>query len=202
MRRLNFLGKRTSFLFSPRASRQLDELRFRTRLNRDSDLLAVALVILAEMISIVAAGGHILIRARKSSKVWAYSPYSPPRGYPHFSPTWSDDSDEGDKERRSFSFDGDMLNRVDQIRRASRFQSLSDVVRAAIAVLNELLSAEEARDKIILRDASGRSRPYSVLAGYTLSEARKVGSQRDRSTKVVVPFTRDEKAPRRTAAAG
>jgi Arc/MetJ-type ribon-helix-helix transcriptional regulator len=200
MGRLSFLGKRTSFLFSPLASRQLDELGVRTRLSRDTDLLAAALDILAEMIEIVTAGGHILVKERKSNKVWAYSPYSPPRLYKHFSPVWSDQDDGGNKQRRSFSFDASMLKRVDQIRRASRFQSLSDVVRAAIAVLNELLAVEEARDQIILRDTAGRTRPYSVLSGPILSDARQASSRQDRSAKVVVDGRFGRVQPRRRAA--
>ncbi len=162
-RKLEKSKARTSFYFSPLASEQLDSLKARTRLSSPSDVLDAALSILVQTIEFVRAGGQIFIKAGKDKKVWAYSPYTPPRDYPHFSPSWSVPSDDEVKARHSFTFSEDMLGQVEAIRRFSRFQSLSDVVRAAIAVLNELLSVHEAGDLIIVRDKSG-TRPYTLFS--------------------------------------
>jgi Arc/MetJ-type ribon-helix-helix transcriptional regulator len=176
---------RTSFLFSLLASQQLEKLKHRTRLSSYTDVLAAALSVLSGTIQFVVAGGHIYFKSKKSNKLWAYSPYTPPRDYPHFAPSWGVADDNGAKERHSFSFDATMLEQVEAIRAASRFQSLSDVVRAAIAVLNELLSVQEAGDQIIFRDKNGSARPYVLFSDDKAKRGSGDGGKSKKSATVV-----------------
>jgi hypothetical protein len=159
---LGFFGKRTSFKFSPLASRQLDDLKRRSRLPKDSDVLIAAIDVLAYLIEFVNSGGQIFLQAADGRRMWQYTPYAPPVGYPNFAWSKLDDTD-GPKQRRSFAFSGVVLDRVRLIKSASRFQSDSDVVRASIAVLHELLCAIAANDRIILRSKRGVDRPYNPL---------------------------------------
>ena len=169
---LGIFGKRTSFKFSPLASRQLDDLKRRSRLPKDSDVLIAAVDVLLHLIEFVNSGGQIFLQAADGRRMWPYTPYAPPVDYPNFSAAWSklDDSG-GPKQRRSFAFSDAVLDRVKQIKAASRFQSDSDVVRASIAVLHELLCAVTANDRIILRTKRGVDRPYNPLASSTAKVA-------------------------------
>lgn len=162
---LRFRGKRTSFKFSPLASRQLDELRHRARLPKDSDVLRAAIDVLAYLIEFVGTGGQIFLQSGDGRRLWPYTPYAPPVDYPHFDLAWSQEDAEGLKERRTFTFTGEMVDRVQAVKIASRFQSDSDVVRASIAVFHELLSAISANDRIILRTKRGVDRPYNPFDG-------------------------------------
>jgi hypothetical protein len=161
---LGIFGKRTSFKFSPLASQQLDDLRHRTRMTKDSDVLVAAIDVLKYLIDFVVAGGRIFIKGGGTGQIWSYSPYAPPIDYPHFSPSWSQLDETAPKQRRSFTFKDSMVDSLREIKAASRFQSDSDVVRAAIAVYHELLSISLANDRIIMRDKRGVDRPYNPFA--------------------------------------
>jgi hypothetical protein len=161
---LSIFGKRTSFKFPPLAVQQLNELSERARLPKDTDVLLAAIDVLAYLIGFVAAGGRIFLKAHNGNKTWAYSPYAPPADYPHFLPTWSKLDEKAPKERRSFTFSKAMVDRLQTIKAASRFQSDSDVVRAAIAVFHELLCAHLANDRIVLKDRRGSTRYYNPFA--------------------------------------
>ena len=159
--------KRTSFKFSALAARQLDDLKRRCRLDSDTETLKLALDNLAFLVEWVASGGEMFFREINSRRVWRYTPYAPPTGYPHFPADWSEPDEDGgnsEKERRTFAFSAEEMQRIAAIKQKSRFRSDSEVVRASIAVLHELLCAEGAGDEIIMKDTRGFERAYSPLA--------------------------------------
>jgi Arc/MetJ-type ribon-helix-helix transcriptional regulator len=82
-------------------------------------------------------------------------------------------------QRISFVFPQDVSERLDRLTSTTRLESNSSVVRLALVVLEDLVSAIANGENILIQDENGETRAYNPFVAPAKVEKGKLGASRD-----------------------
>lgn len=165
------MSRRTSFHFPKEAMAQLDAIRVRTHIADNSELIRNALNAYDELVMLAADGMQMFIRDSEGRK-WPYSPYVK-LDYPGLKREGFNAEAAAAVETAksgNFFFSGDVIKKIESLKRRSHLSSNVDAIRVALSAFKELVLVAQAGDSMFVRDLSGREHPYSPFQPFRLLE--------------------------------
>ena len=157
-------ARRTSFQFSAEGMAQLDALRESTHISDNAEVIRIALNAYDELAELTAQGHHMFVRDRGGEQ----HPYSlfVKLTYPGLKrDRFNAEAAEAAKTAKpaSFFFAGEIIRKIESMKRRSRLSSNVDTIRVALSAFKELVLIAEAGDILFVCDKDGGEHPFSAF---------------------------------------
>jgi hypothetical protein len=154
--------RRITVNFPPAAAAALAELLALSRLEENSHVIVAAIECYLEVLAVDRGRGQIFVKDRDSlGDPYKYSPDTEFRYTKYQSKRRQLASCTEASAPRNFSFSDDVIKKIEVAQRLSRFPTMADVIRAALASFHELVQVWRDGDEIYIQDLKDNIVPYN-----------------------------------------
>lgn len=153
--------QKTSFHFPSDATETFVSIQHYSRLENGPGIVRVALIAHRELLEVTSAGYDVII-VGDHKKEWSYSPHAP-FDYPGFKRARCllHRSAPSMRPPGCIFLSAEVAVTAEYLRQQQRLTTMTDVIRRALTIYDELLRVVAAGDRIVLRDSKGKELQYS-----------------------------------------